>query len=117
MATPPPTSESPVSASAEPERSETVEEPAEISLSLAYAVADNNTSNRIARMSVLLVENVGEQEAIDHDCLIAGRARRRDARRVTAKVAVIEEHLSVRCRQPASRRMVEPEVGRVKIVE
>ena len=60
-----------------------------------------------ARMSGPLVEEVGGEEAGEHERVVARRGRRRDDRRVTERIAVIDEDLRrspSTARAPADRR-------------
>src|SRR3954470_10802269 len=84
----PPVRLSEVSAFALGERSARLVEPSQTSLLPAWAgTAAERTPRRMSdvRMSGALVEEVGGQEALEHDRLLAGRGRRRDDRRVAER--------------------------------
>src|SRR5262249_52093648 len=71
----------------------------------------------MARMSGALVEEGGDQEAAQHDRVGARGAGRGDEGGVAERAAVIDEDLAVGGGQDVGRRIVEPEVGGVEVVE
>src|SRR5450432_3890319 len=83
----------------------------------APAARERTARMRARRSMSTLLEDVGEEKAVEHDRLVAGRAGVRDDRDASERITVVGDQLAVAEREHAHRRRVEAVVAGMKVRE